>query len=89
MKQSAAPALLIPQAERRTLMNTDTLKGKWHQLKGEARVQWGKLTDDDLDQAAGQTEKLIGLLQERYGYARERAEREVKDFEDRHSTVTR
>jgi uncharacterized protein YjbJ (UPF0337 family) len=89
MKQSAAPALLMAQAERRREMNTDQLKGKWHQLKGEAKVQWGKLTDDDLDQAAGQTEKLVGLLQERYGYARERAEREVRAFEDRHTTVTR
>jgi uncharacterized protein YjbJ (UPF0337 family) len=70
-------------------MNKDQLKGKWHQLKGEAKVQWGKLTDDDLDQAAGQTEKLIGLLQERYGYARERAELEVRAFEDRHTPVTR
>ena len=70
-------------------MNTDTLKGKWHQIKGEAKVQWGKLTDDDLDQAAGHTEKLIGLLQEKYGYARERAEQEVSDFEERQTTVTR
>ena len=70
-------------------MNSDTLTGKWHQFKGEAKVQWGKLTDDDLDQAAGHTEKLIGLLQERYGYARDRAEREVRDFEDRQSAVSR
>jgi uncharacterized protein YjbJ (UPF0337 family) len=70
-------------------MNTDQLKGKWHQLKGEAKIRWGKLTDDDLDQANGQTEKLIGLLQERYGYARERAEREVREFEGRHTPVTR
>jgi uncharacterized protein YjbJ (UPF0337 family) len=70
-------------------MNTDQLKGKWHQLKGEAKIRWGKLTDDDLDQANGQTEKLIGLLQERYGYARERAEREVREFEGHHAPVTR
>jgi len=70
-------------------MNTDQLKGKWHQLKGEAKIRWGKLTDDDLDMANGQTEKLIGLLQERYGYARDRAEREVRTFEDLHTTVTR
>src|SRR5215467_5909449 len=74
---------------KETLMNTDQLKGKWHQLKGEAKIRWGKLTDDDLDQAAGQTEKLIGLLQERYGYARDRAEREVRAFEDLHTTTTR
>jgi uncharacterized protein YjbJ (UPF0337 family) len=70
-------------------MNKETLQGQWKQLKGHVRKQWGKLTDDDLDQAAGQTEKLVGLLQERYGYARERAEREVRAFEDRHTTVTR
>ena len=89
MNQSAAPALLVLRAGKETLMNTDQLKGKWHQLKGEAKIRWGKLTDDDLDQAAGQTEKLIGLLQERYGYVRDRAEREVRAFEELHTTVTR
>jgi uncharacterized protein YjbJ (UPF0337 family) len=49
----------------------------------------GQAHHDDLDQASGQTEKLIGLLQERYGYARERAEREVREFEERHTTVAR
>jgi len=62
-------------------MNADTLKGQWHQLKGEIKTQWGKLTDNDLDQIAGQSEKLIGKLQERYGYARDRAEREFLDFD--------
>jgi len=62
-------------------MNADTLKGQWHQLKGEIKTQWGKLTDNDLDQIAGQSEKLIGKLQERYGYARDRAEREFHDFD--------
>jgi uncharacterized protein YjbJ (UPF0337 family) len=70
-------------------MNSDTLKGKWHQFKGEAKVRWGKLTDDDLDQVEGHTEKLVGLLQERYGYARDHAEREVRDFEDQQSPVPR
>lgn len=62
-------------------MNSDTLKGQWHQVKGEVKTQWGKLTDSDLDQIAGQSEKLIGLIQERYGYARGRAEEELRDFE--------
>ena len=66
-------------------MNTDTLKGQWHQVKGEAKVRWGKLTDNDLDQIAGNTEKLVGLVQERYGYERERAEKEVKEFQDRYA----
>jgi uncharacterized protein YjbJ (UPF0337 family) len=89
MNRSAALRLLTLALGKETLMNTDTLKGKWHQIKGEAKVQWGKLTDDDLDKAAGHTEKLIGLLQERYGYERDRAEREVRNFEDRHNPVTR
>jgi uncharacterized protein YjbJ (UPF0337 family) len=65
-------------------MNEDVLKGKWRQLKGEVKSQWGKLTDDDIDRAEGDTEKLIGRVQERYGYAREDAKREVDDFFRRH-----
>ena len=65
-------------------MNDDVMQGKWKQLKGEVKSQWGKLTDDDLDQAEGDAEKLIGRVQERYGYAREDAKREVDDFFRRH-----
>lgn len=54
-------------------MNTDQLKGKWDQLKGDAKVRWGKLTDDDLKSAEGNTEKLVGRIQERYGLAKEEA----------------
>ena len=61
-------------------MNTDVLKGKWMQLKGEVRKQWGQLTDDDLDQIEGSSEKMVGKLQERYGWAREDAQREVDSF---------
>ena len=61
-------------------MNTDILKGKWLQVKGDVRTWWGKLTDDDVDQIQGDAEKFIGKLQERYGYGREQAEREVNDF---------
>ena len=68
-------------------MNSDVFKGKWHQLKGEAKSQWGKLTDDDLDRVEGDAEKLIGRVQERYGYARLDAEREVNDFIERHPTI--
>ena len=70
-------------------MNTDILQGKWRQLKGEARVQWGKLTDDDLDQVQGQAEKLVGLVQERYGYDRQQAEQEVDSFVQRYGTTVR
>jgi uncharacterized protein YjbJ (UPF0337 family) len=68
-------------------MNEDVLKGKWHQLKGEIKSQWGKLTNDDLDRAEGDAEKLIGRVQERYGYQREDAKREVDDFIRRHPDV--
>ena len=64
-------------------MNEDVLKGKWMQIKGEVKSQWGKLTDDDLDRVEGDTEQLIGRVQERYGYAREDAKREVDSFLDR------
>lgn len=61
-------------------MNWDMIKGQWKQLKGEARKQWGKLTDDDWEQIAGEREKLTGRLQERYGWERAQAEREVDNF---------
>lgn len=57
-------------------MNNDIFEGKWKQIRGNAKVWWGKLTDDDLDQVEGNYDKLIGLLQEKYGYTREEAEEE-------------
>lgn len=54
----------------------DILEGKWKQIRGQAREWWGKLTDDDLDRVAGKSDKLIGLLQEKYGYTRAHAEEE-------------
>lgn len=58
-------------------MNTDVLKGKWQQLKGNVRKQWGKLTDDDVDQIQGDSEILKGRIQERYGRTKDEAQREV------------
>lgn len=58
-------------------MNWDRIKGNWKQFKGQAHATWGRLTDDDLDVVAGERERLAGRLQERYGYAKERAEREI------------
>ena len=55
-------------------MNTEILQGKWHQLKGSTEAGWGKLTDDELNQVDGNAEKLVGLVQERYGYAKQQAE---------------
>jgi len=61
-------------------MNTDTIKGNWKQLKGKAKEQWGKLTDDTLDQIDGKREQLVGAVQEAYGKGREEAEKEVDQF---------
>lgn len=58
-------------------MNQDIFEGKWKQLKGEAKAWWGKLTDDDLERASGKFEVLAGLLQEKYGYTRQRAVEEI------------
>ncbi len=61
-------------------MNKDILKGHWKEIKGEAKKKWGNLTDDDLLEIEGAEEKLIGKLQKKYGYARERAEKEYENF---------
>ena len=61
-------------------MNEDILKGKWKEIKGAVKQKWGKLTDDDLTQVEGVKEELLGLLQKKYGYAREKAEQEYKKF---------
>ena len=61
-------------------MNEDTLRGQWNQLKGSVREQWGKLTNDDVDQIQGRTEQLVGRIQERYGVARDEAQRQVDEW---------
>jgi uncharacterized protein YjbJ (UPF0337 family) len=64
-------------------MNEDILKGKWHEMKGEVKKQWGELTDDDLKTISGEKEKLVGTLKTKYGYAKEKAEDEYKAFIDK------
>jgi len=59
-------------------MNQDVLQGKWKQVRGQAKVWWGELTDDDLDKIEGNSEKLVGTLQEKYGYSKEKAEEELE-----------
>jgi uncharacterized protein YjbJ (UPF0337 family) len=63
-------------------MNNDILEGKWTHLRGKVREEWGELTDDELDQIAGQRDQLVGKIQEKYGYTRDEAERQVEDFLD-------
>jgi len=61
-------------------MNKDIFEGKWKEMRGQVRETWGKLTDDDLDKAGGKSDQLIGLLQQKYGYTREQAEKEFSNW---------
>ena len=61
-------------------MNRDILAGKWMQVRGQVKQTWGDLNDRDLDRISGRYDELVGLLQERYGYARDKAEKEVTHF---------
>ena len=70
-------------------MNRDVFAGWWKQARGQAKTWWGKLTDDELDQIEGNKDKLVGLVQERYGYARDRAAQEVDEFMNRHRDPVR
>ena len=61
-------------------MNWDQIEGKWKQIQSKVLEKWGKLTNDDLDQFAGERDQLVGKVQEKYGLAKEVAEREVEDW---------
>lgn len=61
-------------------MNRDILSGNWKQIKGRVQAQWGKLTDDDLTVIEGRQTELVGRLQERYGIAKDEAEKQVDAF---------
>jgi uncharacterized protein YjbJ (UPF0337 family) len=61
-------------------MNWDTIAGEWKEAKGKLRAKWGKLTDDDFETIAGKKDVLVGRLQQRYGFKRDEAERDVDDF---------
>jgi uncharacterized protein YjbJ (UPF0337 family) len=64
-------------------MNTDIIQGKWKQLSGQIKQEWGKLTNNDLDVIEGNRDYLVGKLQERYGIARDQAREQVRQFESR------
>lgn len=63
-------------------MNDDRIKGNWKQLTGKFKAKWGELTDDDLQQAEGNRDYLVGKVQERYGIAKDEAARQVREFEN-------
>jgi len=62
-------------------VNEDRIKGQWKQLAGQLKAKWGKLTDDDLKVAEGNSEYLAGKLQERYGIARDEAHEQIREFD--------
>ena len=62
------------------IFNRDVLAGQWKQIRGQVKQTWGKLTDNDLERISGRYEEIVGLVQERYGYARDKAEKEVTTF---------
>jgi uncharacterized protein YjbJ (UPF0337 family) len=64
-------------------MNRDIVEGNWTQLKGRIKQAWGKLTDDEIDMFQGKRDEFYGLVQERYGLARDDAEKELRRFEER------
>ena len=61
-------------------MNWDMIKGQWHQMKGAVKAKWGEITDDEADKADGDREKMVGLVQKKYGVARDEAERQVDEW---------
>ncbi len=68
-------------------MNEDIFKGKWKELKGRVKEKWGDLTDDDVTAVEGKTEKLVGILQVKYGYSKDEAQEEYNKFMDDHKYV--
>lgn len=63
-------------------MNRDIFSGQWNEVKGKIKEKWGKLTDDDLTQIEGKRDRFLGVLQKRYGYAKDQAEKELKAWEE-------
>jgi uncharacterized protein YjbJ (UPF0337 family) len=66
-------------------MNWDTIKGNWKQMTGKIKEEWGDLTDDDLTEAAGERDQLVGKIQAKYGVAKDEAEKQVDNFLAKHN----
>jgi uncharacterized protein YjbJ (UPF0337 family) len=78
--EEAVSSIGIESQPRRRDMNWDQVQGKWKQVKGQAKEKWGNLTDDDLDVIDGRRQQFVGRVQERYGIAKEVAEKQVDEF---------
>ena len=65
-------------------LNHDVIQGRWKQFKGKLKEQWGRLTDDDLDVIAGRRDQLLGRIQQRHGLARDDADHQLREWENRH-----
>jgi uncharacterized protein YjbJ (UPF0337 family) len=65
-------------------MNWDLIKGKWHEVKGSVRAKWGELTDDEIEELDGNREKMVGKIQQKYGVAKEEAEKQVDEWTKSH-----
>lgn len=66
-------------------MNKDIIKGKWKEIKGQLKQQWGKLSDDDISKMQGTYDELEGALQKNYGYQKEEAKKEIESFIDKNN----
>ena len=64
-------------------MNWDRMEGNWKQVKGKVKEQWGKLTDDEIDQIGGKRDQLLGRIQNSYGIGRDEADKQLRDWESR------
>jgi uncharacterized protein YjbJ (UPF0337 family) len=71
----------ITNPREKLKMNSDQLQGKWKQVKGAVKEKWGKLTDDDIDVIDGKSDQLVGKIQERYGIARDVAQKQVDEWD--------
>jgi uncharacterized protein YjbJ (UPF0337 family) len=76
----AEKGISLSIVQRRSIMNWDQIQGNWKQFSGKVKEKWGKLTDDDLTVVAGKRDQLAGILQKKYGYAKDQAERELDEF---------
>jgi|GEM_PF-609663 len=75
------------QQQQQSIPSVDKIKAKWKQQVGEAKITWGKLTDDELLKSEGHADKLAGLVQERYAISRSEADKQVKHFIEKYKAA--